>query len=258
METSKVTCPGKLSSYGKLFGTHGKNLEEYSGGFPPTVFSSSEAGEPAMEAIKDHNIAELSERSVLIELMLGYVHATPPSQLEGISFDVLMDLAEAAEKYSVYSAMESCKNAIERDMLKNPNEVLLYAINHGYYDLADKIAPWTIYWDLEDAQENLGPAFLPWVKYRESWYKLQLGMPVNIPYFSCGRCTNRTVWNDFCMKVLCNITEGHLLTLSKSVQRTIEETIVCQSCVRRAHEWKDKVVEEIEGLPPLTRHLRPN
>jgi hypothetical protein len=86
------------SSDGVLFNIHRKNLEIVSGAFPPAEFST------------DKEIVPLTESSAILELLFQFVY---PRQLPDIHkvqpFTSLMELAEAAEKYEVYPAINACK-----------------------------------------------------------------------------------------------------------------------------------------------------
>ncbi|PFH48558.1 hypothetical protein AMATHDRAFT_149661, partial [Amanita thiersii Skay4041] len=148
------------ASDGKQFGAHRRNLELYSEGFPPsTLGDSSEAAGASTKA----EIAELPERPEVVELVLRYMHNTRQPRLDDLGFDVFEDLAEAVEKYSIYSAMEICRVFMERHMHEHPTEALTYAYKHEYHKLANKAAPYTLDWKLNAAQRALGSAFIGWV-----------------------------------------------------------------------------------------------
>ena len=84
------------SSDGVRFGAHKMNLEQYSAGFPTadsTVFD---------------NIVTLSEKASVLGPLLHFMHNTRQPDLSKLSFDTLGLLAEAVEKYMVFSAMQVC------------------------------------------------------------------------------------------------------------------------------------------------------
>jgi len=64
-------------------------------------------------------------------------------------------LAEAAEKYCVYSAMEICKMHMQAAIPKMPLTVMGYAVRHGYKSLCDEAAPYTLSAKAADAREHL-------------------------------------------------------------------------------------------------------
>lgn len=86
------------SSDGVKFGSHSKNLEIYSSAFPPTAFG------PTLD-----EIVHLPESSEVVSLLLQYMHHHRQPDSEEIPFTILEGLAEAVEKYVIYSAMEVCK-----------------------------------------------------------------------------------------------------------------------------------------------------
>jgi len=51
----------------------------------------------------------LQESAKVLHLLLKYTHHTRQPSLDDISFTLLASLAEAVEKYMIYSAMEICK-----------------------------------------------------------------------------------------------------------------------------------------------------
>jgi hypothetical protein len=85
------------SSDGELMGAHQRNLEIYTEGFP--IAGSTVASGPV----------SLVEPADVLRLMLRYTHHTRQPNLDGVAFTLLASLAEAVEKYMVYSAMEVCR-----------------------------------------------------------------------------------------------------------------------------------------------------
>jgi hypothetical protein len=85
------------SDDGVLFHIHRKYLEANTEGFPPAGF------ETEGDAVK------LSEQSTTLELLFQFIYPARHPDLASLDFDTLAPLAEAAEKYQVYSAMNICK-----------------------------------------------------------------------------------------------------------------------------------------------------
>lgn len=88
------------SSDGILFKVHRKNLEAHS-----EVFSAG-------EGIINHpgDIVEMEERSEVLELFFQYFYRQRQPELSDLPFSTLADLAEAVEKYEVFSAMTICRD----------------------------------------------------------------------------------------------------------------------------------------------------
>jgi len=86
------------SADGVLFRIHKINLEACAEGLSPPEGSTFE------------EIVELTEDSTILELLFQFIYPTPGPDLSSINFDYLESLAEAAEKYQVYTAMSICKS----------------------------------------------------------------------------------------------------------------------------------------------------
>ena len=87
-----------VSSDGHRFGAHSQNLGEFTGGFPVNIAPAN--GEEVRMPDLD---------SQALPLFLQYVHHHRQPDLSNVPFRTLRQLAEAVEKYDVYSATEVCK-----------------------------------------------------------------------------------------------------------------------------------------------------
>jgi hypothetical protein len=85
------------SSDGVLFKVHRKNLENASEGFS------------APEVCSGEEIVELTESRYTLELLFQYMYPQRHPDLRKVRFSQLAALAEAVEKYQVYTAMEICQ-----------------------------------------------------------------------------------------------------------------------------------------------------
>ena len=92
------------SSDGVLFKVHRKNLELWSEGFP---------GSDVPVTVHDNEVVPLTERAATLELLFRYMYKERQPDLSAVPPDDLAELAEAAEKYMVYPAMEVCKVRME-------------------------------------------------------------------------------------------------------------------------------------------------
>ncbi|KAJ6541999.1 hypothetical protein DFH09DRAFT_1368230 [Mycena vulgaris] len=152
------------SSDGMLYAAHSKNLELYSGGFPPSSFATVGGDE--------REIVQLTEASSVLTLLLQFLHNQRQPDSTKFEFERLAGLAEAAEKYMVYSAMEVCKLRMRSSISAHPLEVLAYATKHGYTELRDAAVPATISTPLEKvttALQHMPEILVAWVKYREGF-----------------------------------------------------------------------------------------
>lgn len=101
VERSVVACVDAdvtfRSCNGILFKVHHKNLDTHTEAFasPPTVPSQNE-------------IISLTEDGDTLDLLFQYIYPRRQPNLKIIEFAQLAKLAEAAEKYQVYAAIEIC------------------------------------------------------------------------------------------------------------------------------------------------------
>lgn len=69
--------------------------------------SSSDAVSP-----KQAETVALTETSAVLDVLLQYMYRQPPPDLTEMEFELLADLAEASDKYSVYFAIDACSRAM--------------------------------------------------------------------------------------------------------------------------------------------------
>ncbi|KAF4609575.1 hypothetical protein D9613_012231 [Agrocybe pediades] len=115
-----------VSSDGARFGSHARNLAEFTGSFPDTL---PEEGEEI--PIKNMNAKALA-------LFLSFIHHHRQPNLGMVEFSTLFQLAEAVEMYEVFSATEICRVQMAARVQHHAVNVFLYSIKHGYMDVADE------------------------------------------------------------------------------------------------------------------------
>lgn len=86
------------SADGKVFYLQKKYLEFNTGGFPYAEFNTQD-GEPI----------QLPESSMVLEALFRFTYPIIQPDLEDTSFEVVAAVADAAEKYVVFSAMNFCR-----------------------------------------------------------------------------------------------------------------------------------------------------
>ncbi|VDB83180.1 unnamed protein product [Peniophora sp. CBMAI 1063] len=156
-----------LSSDGVVFKVHRANLASHSAVFP------------GQEMATNGELVPLTESSEVLGIILQYVYPSPPCQLDALSFGILIQVAEAAEKYQIFAVMEICRVLLEiRDYQEHPLEVLAYACRHGHTLMCDRVAPLTLAVEPREALRVLGPVhFAHWMLYREQWVAIRLSLP---------------------------------------------------------------------------------
>ncbi|KAG7091612.1 hypothetical protein E1B28_010631 [Marasmius oreades] len=94
------------SSDGIHFGAHKKNLEYFSEGFPPVEWTDEKTDE----------IVELSEKEIVLELLLRFMHnaALPilSKECSGWNINDLLAFIDAVEKYGVFIALQAGDEAL--------------------------------------------------------------------------------------------------------------------------------------------------
>lgn len=88
-----------LSSDNVYFRLHRINLDTHSEGFSPPSSTLS----PVREAVP------LTETSAVLELLFQFMYPQVQPDLDTVPFETLAGLAEAAEKYQVYAALQLIK-----------------------------------------------------------------------------------------------------------------------------------------------------
>ena len=90
------------SSDGVRFGAHKINLEQYSAGFPIAEATHF-----------DNEVVTLAEEGSLLGPLLQFMHNVQQPELKKLPFVTLELLAQAVEKYMVFSAMPICQMHME-------------------------------------------------------------------------------------------------------------------------------------------------
>lgn len=165
-----------------LFKLHRNNLELNSCVIsllaPNAPTAAEEAGsQPEQKSL----FISMKEPSSVLELLFQFMYNQPQPDLANLSFDNLLTLALAVEKYKVYSALECCKECMRYVRLASNQcpvfnfvcsnflpehalRILSYAVVHKHASLIDESAPHTVGAAIKDVQSALRPPyFTPWV-----------------------------------------------------------------------------------------------
>ncbi|KAF8637681.1 hypothetical protein AX16_010756 [Volvariella volvacea WC 439] len=157
-----------ISSDGLRFGVHSVILSLYSSNL---LSSASTGGDVASTGTADSEVSDeiiLPENSEELNLLLAFMHPGPlPNIRTGkVTLKVVVKVAEAAEKYGIYSAVEACKWTMEARGKEDPFLVISYAASHGHTDLCDVVAPLTVFRSMEETHSSIksDKAFRAWVR----------------------------------------------------------------------------------------------
>ncbi|KAH9479310.1 hypothetical protein JR316_0007899 [Psilocybe cubensis] len=126
-----------ISSDRVLFNLHRKNLDVTAGVFPGPEFVFASAP-PAQES----TAIPLQEPACVLEILFQFVYPDRRAKLtESLEFAVLAQVAETAEKYQIYSAIDACEQEFERRWLPQyALPILTHALKHGIIKLIDASA----------------------------------------------------------------------------------------------------------------------
>ncbi|KAF5380014.1 hypothetical protein D9615_006294 [Tricholomella constricta] len=154
-----------------------KNLQTNTRAFPPAEFDTH--GE----------VVPLTETSATLELLFQFIYPERHPHLDTAPFETLAPLAEAAEKYEVFSAMNVCrfriKYIVNRSMpawsslpilqeltarTRHRNTQYSTSVAHGYKEIMREAIPYLLDTPLDEVVQKLcTPLVVPWVRYREGW-----------------------------------------------------------------------------------------
>ncbi|KAF8204527.1 hypothetical protein BJ912DRAFT_938578 [Pholiota molesta] len=155
-----------LSSDHVVFKIHGTHVNSNSAGF--AVAENMMIGADA---------AQLSEPSKTLEVLFQFIEPPPearnyrqPSVLD-MEFSLFFDVAEAAEKYVVYGAMNTFATRMQQLLPHHPLKILNHCAKHGYTSLADQAAEHSLSEPLHQVAAKLtAPGVLPrWLTYYKLW-----------------------------------------------------------------------------------------
>ncbi|KIJ94847.1 hypothetical protein K443DRAFT_134593 [Laccaria amethystina LaAM-08-1] len=227
---------------------HSTNLEIYSGGFPPaTLMNAPDPGE----------IVQMPEMSAVLKLLLQYMHNDRQPDSSKIPFKVLCPLAEAVEKYMVFSAME----VFSREAIpQHPVEVLYYSVKHDYPELAKIALPLTVsvsFKEINEVMKERPDIVLKWVEYRESWLdvlKFVYEKPVRGSQHK-GGSLECDLWAVFHRETLQEVAGDVKMAQSFSsiLQRNLHYIQDCHYCTSRASLWARAVENRMSTLADVSK-----
>ncbi|KAJ7921735.1 hypothetical protein B0H13DRAFT_2318054 [Mycena leptocephala] len=245
------------SSDGILFHIHRKNLEVCTEGFPP--------GEIPTEG----EVVGLPETAVTLELLFQFIYPQRHPALDTTPFEILEPLAEAAEKYQVFPAMNICHIRL-RDMVhEHPVAVAVYAAKHDYPYLLSEVAPMMISMSPVDVIEML-PQYLilPWVRYVQEWTRVLQTVAIKLDHggssthFNGAGC-NANAWLGYSFVCMQRLGAGvHSLRMLDDVF-AIEIPVnhrygypdSTECCRADLKAWRKRIEDGITGIPKFSTFL---
>jgi len=252
------------SSDGVLFKVHRKNLEFHSESFA--------AANDFADASTSSEVVLLSESSAVLDLLLQFMYRQRQPDLGGVDFDILAELAEAAEKHEVYAAMTVCNLYMGFATKSHPAEVLRYAYKHDYPKLMDEAAPLTLdvpVSSLVACWASIPGIMMIWVIYHRAWqdvldFALKLNKNeselYNHPYpgVATQPCAGLGVWGKARAEVVCILgaNPGTLRDLQDAFdagEKLVGTT--CAVCKYGITLWRHQVQARVNQLPKFSTLL---
>ncbi|KAJ7048777.1 hypothetical protein C8F01DRAFT_46413 [Mycena amicta] len=232
------------SSDSVLFRIHRKNLEVCTEAFPPDDIST------------DDDAVELTKTSTTLELLFQFIYPQRHPALDTTPFEVLYPLAEAAEKYQVFPAMNICHIRL-RDMVnEHPAEIVVYAAKHDYPYLVSHIAPMMISMPPIQVIEILPPhLILPWTKYVNEWTKV---LKFATSTYSFNHESTNNCLDFFRRQCHCLSRLGAGVHTLRSLDRIFapySAFSLRDCCTRDLKQWREKIEAEVAKIPKFSTFL---
>ncbi|KAH6909350.1 hypothetical protein BKA70DRAFT_1149303 [Coprinopsis sp. MPI-PUGE-AT-0042] len=249
------------------FHIHADNLRTSSGSFPPVPPKSSEK---ALGGLIVDEPVPLSEPAAVLELLFAFIYPKRHPDLEGLKFDEVLKLSEAAEKYEVFSAMNVCRRRMRDFASSNPLEVCLYGARHDYLDVVKETAEAAALLPLPRVVRLLPPRmFLPWVEYRAKWDKVLdflmdfsadqhkvIGKETSTSgSYQARHCYDN--WSPFCATIVHKARNKVSINPFLDMDNLFPNNPPINNyCCREAYgKWKLAVSKEVKKVPPFAQFI---
>ncbi|KAL1714414.1 hypothetical protein EV715DRAFT_209623 [Schizophyllum commune] len=250
---------------GTLFNIHRRNLQSTTDGPLAEDFPA-----PPGETV------QLTEDSETLETLFSFVYPGIYPSLVDMPFAKLALVAEAAEKYRVASAMAMCRVTIRLGALykEHAAEALQYAYKHGYEDLLNLAAPYSVNMSVRDVRKIWSfPLIVAWAEYKEAWLRAfredsheirhrnrhpngdsdckYWSRVVGVVDTRASDVASRDIFVD-----LDVLFDGASQGLSCAGGNIYDSQNVPRSrCYMQLHEWKELFRQKTTAIPPLSTFI---
>ncbi|KZP33561.1 hypothetical protein FIBSPDRAFT_310403 [Athelia psychrophila] len=239
-----------------LFKVHRKNLETASEGFSP----------PEGTAAAESEVVSLTEDGKTLELLFQYMYPQRHPDLTKIDFMQLAELAEAAEKYQVYAAMDVCNIRMDEAFSDHSFEVMMYAMRHGYPELMDKSERKALEVSPTIAFESFTPqVYIAWTRYYAQWLDLLASLHIHMANVHGDHDISDHHWgeNKWMLWIVTSLDRpAALLKLDSFFESSVYESHPlrgmrrCERCKNFLTTWRDgHMKQEIERMKKLSSFL---
>ncbi|KAK7041735.1 hypothetical protein VNI00_009024 [Paramarasmius palmivorus] len=269
--TSPSSCPVKgcvipvdvviKSSDNHTFGAHAKNLESFSEGFPLSGSVKANDQEPV----------ELTETADILRLFLAFTHNSSSPDLSGYDIDVIMSLAEAADKYGNHFAMAVCRKSMRllADVsTQNALRILKFKAIHADNEDIDHIAELTMAFDIVHVVQFFGDylmEFRIWLLYQQAYDKRakEYHNTVSREFTPAHQrnhgiisvCPNSPTFKD---KVILTVACLQKTKLPKPelFQEVVDAAEFLVDCICGLDEWLNNVKQTLENRPKWSDYAK--
>ncbi|KAE9409763.1 hypothetical protein BT96DRAFT_534698 [Gymnopus androsaceus JB14] len=232
------------SSNSVLFYVHKDALGYNSGGFPN-----------ADMVTVDTEPVPLTESSEVLEILFQFVYPRRHPGLDEMDFSLFIALAEAAEKYEVYFAMNMCQSRMRDYLPRYAAEVFGFAGKHDYPHVIASVAPLLIGKPLTEVAHALPVhLFIPWSIYQQQWTNcLQKSMALHTVLPRCGWSpgNHEPLWYQKNLELQTHLSNNitRLQTPDILFQEIIARKALCKQCTQNFDKWKEAIQAEVQVQP---------
>ncbi|KAF5367286.1 hypothetical protein D9615_010459 [Tricholomella constricta] len=236
------------SADGVMFYIHKQNLA-----------ACAERFSPPERSIFD--VVTLSESSSTLELLFQFIYHQPQPDLKGMESGVLFMLAEAAEKYRVYSAMNLCSIHLIKRLPDHSEGILMHALKHNNQKIVARAAPLLLDRSLEDVLHNMPqPYHKAWarIRYHTQWsraWRFSISCVPNAQKLPKLRCTSEEcgkLGHEYVIETITRLSAGmNVLHALDSVFPSAK----CSSCEEKMSfmkSWRKSLEAEIKRMPSIS------
>ncbi|KAK7041729.1 hypothetical protein VNI00_009018 [Paramarasmius palmivorus] len=247
------------SSDNHTFGAHAKNLEWFTEGFPLSGSVKT----------NDQEVVQLTETADVLKLFLAFTHNNSSPDLSGYSMDVILGLAEAADKYGNHFAMTACKKfmwLLANGSAQNALHILKFKAVHGDNEDIDDIAELTMGFAIVDVVKFFGDHFIEfrtWLLYQQAYDERvkQYDNAVNNHFpsfhrtgYASSECPNSDPFRKQLIRSTLEFSKARL-PAPELFQSAVDVTKPSVNCICGLEQWLKPVKEKLENRPKWSDYV---
>ncbi|KAF5380020.1 hypothetical protein D9615_006292 [Tricholomella constricta] len=201
------------------------------------------------------DVVHLSESSSTLELLFRFIYPEPQPDLEEIDFSVLIMLAEAAEKYQVYSAVNICSIHLTKRLPEQSEEILVHALKHSNRKIVARAAPLLLGRSLEDVLLKVPqPYQILWIRYHAQWSRVwahSISCAPNAQELArdvCRQCGK--LRHEYVIEAMSKLSTS--IDMLRALDSVFSSSTMCSSCCGELSvmkSWRKSLEAEIKRIP---------